>query len=159
NDALIHLTWAPAQPAVPQFATPSVLVFDPNALPPGANPDLATGANGRPRITVADTGDVLVTWVHVLGDLNGSDHNSVQFARLALGLGMFGAPVTVSQDSEHVVFDDPPVVVGPGGATVFVGYVVNLAGTQPLRRAWEVRVARSVDGVSFPTRASPAGDP
>jgi hypothetical protein len=162
RDALIRVRSAPANPAPPQFTTPSVLVFDPRNLPPGSDPDLAIGANGRPRIAVADTGDVLVTWIHVLGDVQGSDHNSVQFARMPVSLGAFGTPVTVNAASERVVFDDAPVVVGPGGATVFVGYVINLAQATPtmaLVPAWEVRIARSVDGVSFATRTSPAGEP
>ena len=162
RDALIHVTSAPANPAPPPFTTPSELVFDPQNLPPGSDPDLAFGANGRPRIAVADTGDVLVTWIHVLGDVLGSDHNTVQFARMPLSLGAFSAPVTVNAASERVVFDDAPVVVGPGGSTVFVGYVVNLAQATPtmaLVPAWEVRIARSVDGVSFATRTSPAGEP
>ena len=159
NDALIHVTTAGPQPATPQFGTPSTLVFDPNNLPAGANPDLAFGANGRPRIAVADTGDVLVSWIHIIGDLEGSDRNTVQFARMTQALGAFGTPITVSANGERVVFDDAPIVVGAGGATLFVAYVINLAAVQPDVAAWEVRIARSVDGVSFVTRSSPAGDP
>ena len=157
NDALIHVTSSPA--ALPPNFGASVQVFDPNNLPSGADPDLAFGANGRPRIAVADTGDVLVSWIHIIGDLEGSDRNTVQFARMPQGLGAFGTPVTVSANGERVVFDDAPLVVGAGGATLFVAYVVNLASTQPDLDAWEIRIARSVDGVSFVTRSSPAGDP
>src|SRR5262249_55465985 len=84
RDALIHVTGAQANPAPPQFVTPSTRVFDPQNLPPGTNPELAFGGNGRPRIAVADSGDVLVTWIHVLGNLAGSDRNTVEFARMPL---------------------------------------------------------------------------
>jgi hypothetical protein len=159
NDALIHVTTAGPQPATPQFGAPSTLVFDPNRLPPNTDPDLAFGANGRPRIAVADNGDVLVSWIHIIGDLEGSDRNTVQFARMTTALGAFGPPITVNATGERVVFDDAPIVVGAGGATLFVAYVVNLASTQPDMAAWEVRIARSVDGVSFVTRTSAAGEP